>query len=224
MSSDEWSRTSWPQWTPPLSACACLRPLPRVGRRMDSLISFAGAPVSKGASGAQTLASVRTQRPPVPSVRQASGPDLSIIPQDSSSASDSSRSSQPRALARTCSMSPSPRTSPATTSCGDSRRTTSPLRTAPSSSSPSFSSSTPASPSSAPLARGNTACVRGRGRARAGLSADHHIADCMRVRQSFLVVVAGLATLIEIVTLLLGSRIGFTKIPAGPFAVTAAIL
>ncbi|KAL8279903.1 hypothetical protein RQP46_007753 [Phenoliferia psychrophenolica] len=41
---------------------------------------------------------------------------------------------------------------------------------------------------------------------------------------SFLVVVLGLATLMETLALLLGSRFGFTKIPAGPFAVSFAIL
>ncbi|KAM0749836.1 hypothetical protein T439DRAFT_302814 [Meredithblackwellia eburnea MCA 4105] len=41
---------------------------------------------------------------------------------------------------------------------------------------------------------------------------------------SFLVVVMGMSTVMETVALLMGQRIGFTKIPAGPFAIVFAIL
>jgi hypothetical protein len=42
--------------------------------------------------------------------------------------------------------------------------------------------------------------------------------------QSFLVVNAGLATVLEFVALVLGSRLGFHTIPAGPFAIIFSIL
>ncbi|KAK4052145.1 hypothetical protein OIV83_002439 [Microbotryomycetes sp. JL201] len=41
---------------------------------------------------------------------------------------------------------------------------------------------------------------------------------------SFLVVIAGLSTTLELVALLLGFRLGFTSIPAGPFAIVFAII